>query len=1223
MKRTVFNSFLSIMLKGMIGIQANAHAMEVENSDDVTIYPKSASRIRKKLFLLFLLLSMATVHSMAYDALINYLYYDLYSKNNNEGFAYVVGTSLDAQGSNVQLEIPASFSLNNKTYTVVRIGDNAFEGCTRLTSITIPNSIEGIGSYAFKGCTGLTSISIPKSVEYFGVNPFAECSNLSSITVDPENPYYDSRNYCNAIIDDNNNLIAGCKNTTIPDEVTHIVEAAFMGCTGLSSITIPANCYQIGEKAFMGCTGLTSITFPGEASSFYISEDAFNGCSGLTSVTLYNIISIGARAFYGCSNLATVISRYTPRNTNTLETLGDDAFTGISDACVLKLSVGKKDDYIAKGCTTDIFKGGIEEYAIEFYSTLIKNVCVNNWDTNHDGELSVAEAAAVTSIFTKFRNVGGSTNSFNEFQYFTGVTSIPDYAFQNCNLSSIIIPKNVTSIGNNVFGNCGMRSLIIPQKVTSIGGPLFSINYLENLAVEAGNEVYDSRNNCNAIIETSSNKLILGCAKTIIPKGVVAINDKAFYRNHSFMLTSITIPSSVTSIGNYAFSSNDYLKSIFIYAPSVPTCGTGAFDNNIYVLSDMVDTYKSTWAAYSNKILPITLTAHESISGSGEYWSTYYNSDVNVTLPSGTTIYKAKINDDKDQVILTSVSGSIIKAGQAVVLKSSTGSIELASADGDGLGDYTDNELRGVDVRTVRSDVISSISGAAEIYVMSTSNGFGFHKYTGEYVPANEAFLALDAQMAARAQAYDMVIDEEESGIKDMSSSDISIDPISAVTYNGSAQTPDVTVKDGSTTPVSYSNNTNAGTATVTVTGMGNYTGTKTANFTINAKNASNLTISSIAAVTYNGSAQTPTVTVKDGSTTLTSGTHYTVSYSNNTNAGTATVTVTGKGNYTGTKTANFTINKVLLTVTANSYTVERGDVMPTYEIQYSGFVNNETASVLTTAPTASCTATTASVSGTYDIIVSGGVATNYNFKYNNGTLTIYESLSLTDGTAFVNAAPRTVDNLTYTRNYRNTNWQALYVPFSMSYDDWKDDFDIGRIIAYYPYYDENGTMTKADLLMTYVTSGTLKPNHPYFIKAKTTGEKTISLTNATLYASEENSVDCSTVEAKCTFTGTYSPVQNSEYYVMGGGKLGSLGNGTLSAMRWYMTIENRGSQFITPPPSSISLRVVSEEDATAILQTINDQRASTVYDLYGRTYDKLPTQRGVYIINGKKVMIK
>ncbi len=136
---------------------------------------------------------------------------------------------------------------------------------------------------------------------------------------------------------------------------------------------------------------------------------------------------------------------------------------------------------------------------------------------------------------------------------------------------------------------------------------------------------------------------------------------------------------------------------------------------------------------------------------------------------------------------------------------------------------------------------------------------------------------------------------------QNLNSSDITISSIAAVTYNGLAQTPTVTVMDGSTTltngtdyTVSYSNNINAGTATVTITGKGNYTGTKNANFTINPKNASNLTISSISAVTYNGSAQTPTVTVKDGSTTLTSGTHYTVAYSNNTNAGTATVTITG-----------------------------------------------------------------------------------------------------------------------------------------------------------------------------------------------------------------------------------------------------------------------------------------------------------------------------------------
>ncbi len=226
--------------------------------------------------------------------------------------------------------------------------------------------------------------------------------------------------------------------------------------------------------------------------------------------------------------------------------------------------------------------------------------------------------------------------------------------------------------------------------------------------------------------------------------------------------------------------------------------------------------------------------------------------------------------------------------------------------------------------------------------------------------------------------------------------SGLTISSIAAQTYTGSALTPTVTVKDGSTTltsgthyTVSYSNNTNAGTATVTITGKGNYTGTKTANFTINAKNASYLTISSISTVTYNGSAHTPAVTVKDGSTTLTSGTHYTVAYSNNINAGTATVTITGMGNYTGTKSASFTINKAPLTVMAQSYIITQGDPLPTYGVTYSGFVNNETSSVLTTQPTISCSATSTSAPGTYDINVSCAVADNYSFTYVNGTLTI------------------------------------------------------------------------------------------------------------------------------------------------------------------------------------------------------------------------------------------
>ena len=156
---------------------------------------------------------------------------------------------------------------------------------------------------------------------------------------------------------------------------------------------------------------------------------------------------------------------------------------------------------------------------------------------------------------------------------------------------------------------------------------------------------------------------------------------------------------------------------------------------------------------------------------------------------------------------------------------------------------------------------------------------------------------------------------------------DFSVSSVADQTYTGLAIAPAVTVTDGTKTltsgtdyTLSYSNNTNVGTATITITGIGDYAGTKTLNFRINAKSVSGFTLSSIAAQTYTGSALTPSLTVKDGTKTLTNGTDYSLSYSNNTNAGTATVTLTGKGNYTGTRSTTFTISaKAVSALTVSS----------------------------------------------------------------------------------------------------------------------------------------------------------------------------------------------------------------------------------------------------------------------------------------------------------------
>ncbi|MCR5157867.1 MAG: leucine-rich repeat protein [Prevotella sp.] len=329
--------------------------------------------------------------------------------------------------------------------SVTSIGAEAFNCCYRLTSVTVPNSVTSIGSKAFFGCSGLTSVAIPNSVTSIGDGAFSACSGLTSISVASGNTKYDSRNNCNAIIETaSNTLIAGCKNTTIPNSVTGIGKSAFSSCSSLKNVTIPNSVTSIGNSAFSACSGLTSVTIGNSVTS--IGAYAFRECSSLISVTIPNsVTSIGVDAFYYCTGLTSV-------------------------------------------------------------------------------------------------TIGSS------------VTSIGYQAFSRCSgLKSVTIPNSVTSIGDAAFSGCsGLTSVAIPNSVTSIGNSAFnSCSGLTSISVASGNTKYDSRNNCNAIIETASNTLIAGCKNTTIPSSVTSIGGGAFYGCSG--LTSVTIPNSVTSIGDCAF----------------------------------------------------------------------------------------------------------------------------------------------------------------------------------------------------------------------------------------------------------------------------------------------------------------------------------------------------------------------------------------------------------------------------------------------------------------------------------------------------------------------------------------------------------------------------------------------------------------------------------------------------------------------------------------------
>ena len=433
--------------------------------------------------------------------------------------------------------------------SVTSIGIAAISGCSGLTSITIPNSVTSIRDGAFSYCSGLTSITIPNSVTSIRDYAFSRCSSLTSVVVESGNTQYDSRNNCNAIIKKSDNrLILGCKNTVIPSNVTSIGIGAFCGCTGLTSITIPNSVTSIGSEAFIYCSGLTSITIPSSVTS--IGSYAFYDCKGLTSIAISNsVTSIDHDAFSGCSGLTSVhVGWDAPLG------IGEGVFSGSNyNNATLYVPKGSKSAYEAAnvwkdfGIIVDIYEN------ITFADAKVKELCVANWDTDGDGELSLAEAAAVTDLGTVFK-FNDKITSFNEFQYFTGVTNLDRNSFQGCSaLTSIIIPNSVPNIGCEAFRGCSSQT---------------------SISVDEGSNKYDSRDDCNAIIETASNTLIGGCKNTVIPNSVTSIGKGAFFGHQG--LTSISIPSSVTKIDDYAFDGCLGLTSITI-PNSVTSIGIEVF----------------------------------------------------------------------------------------------------------------------------------------------------------------------------------------------------------------------------------------------------------------------------------------------------------------------------------------------------------------------------------------------------------------------------------------------------------------------------------------------------------------------------------------------------------------------------------------------------------------------------------------------------------------------
>ena len=429
--------------------------------------------------------------------------------------------------------------------SVTSIGNYAFLDCISLISISIPNSITSIGNYALHNCRSLTSITIPNSVTSIGFNAFSNCSSLSSLVVEIGNTIYDSRDNCNAIIETaTNTLIAGCGNTTIPSSVTSIGDYAFRECSSLTSITIPNSVTSIGADAFLICSSLTSVTIPSSVTN--IGERAFSWCESLITIKTEAITppTLENNVFNGCDKLSAI---YIPDNTlSAYQQAWGDEYTYINNENALNIHVevpGTLEDLISNTGANP---------------TLVTRLTLTGTLNDDD--------------FTCMRETMSSLVDIDLSRILN--TSGVDF-YNKDELVRVVLPNTLEHIGEYAFWGCSLTSITIPNSVTSIGvSAFFGCSSLVTLIVEEGNSIYDSRDNCNAVIETATNTLIAGCNKTTIPKSVTNIGESAFY--NCYKLTSITIPNSVTSIGDYAFSGCWGLNSVTI-GNNITNIRNGAF----------------------------------------------------------------------------------------------------------------------------------------------------------------------------------------------------------------------------------------------------------------------------------------------------------------------------------------------------------------------------------------------------------------------------------------------------------------------------------------------------------------------------------------------------------------------------------------------------------------------------------------------------------------------
>ena len=510
-------------------------------------------------------------------------------------------------------KIPATITFAGKQYTVTAIKSKGFGGDYYPRELAIPNTVTTIGDSIFVRGTMVESLTIPSSVTKIGTDAFLG-ARLKSLVVEEGNRFYDSRNNCNALIDSRTNtLLKGSNKAFIPNGVRRIENYAFLWCDDIAEINMPNTVTDIGKGAFSSVP-IGNIVLPNGLKT--IGDHAFSGCSLCSLKIPASVTAIGKAAFAGNKISSIVVESgnkvYDSRNncnaiietkTNTL-TLGCSGTTIPTDVTV----IGNYAFYRCQGMTSLNIPNSVTQignYAFDFCD--LKTITLPN----------------------SVRYIGDYP-----FEYYNFNDGFNDTVYVSVN-----IPDSVETIGECAFYYCDFCDVTIPASVTKMGMAPFDFRRIKSIVVDKANKVYDSRNNCNAIIETKTNTLLNACQNTTIPNSVRTIGEYSF----GFLrgLESVMIPASVTEIkdcafeacyelrdvkimgtvnfGNDCFVFCDSLKKMTYLTPLVlQPVNLGGYCNidTLYVLRDMVPMFKQTdlWKNIPN-ILPYTLPVDVNTDG--------------------------------------------------------------------------------------------------------------------------------------------------------------------------------------------------------------------------------------------------------------------------------------------------------------------------------------------------------------------------------------------------------------------------------------------------------------------------------------------------------------------------------------------------------------------------------------------------------------------------------